>query len=164
MTETSTPANVPFYRSTSTMWTEGRDSYGRRTRSLYATHRGQWGTVAVVVTMPKAWVESHGDDRYMVSDWRAEKAGQRPEPVYFSSLAAAKAHAEGLVRTFTEDELAVLDAYAKVVAAADANKLTEWAQHHREGIRTWIDANRDTADVHEVLRRIVKAELDRRTR
>lgn len=166
MTETTATATVPFYASTVTMWTASKDRYGRPTKSLYATHRGQWGTVAVVVTMPKVWVESHGDDRYMVSDWRAEQNfhNSRPEPRYFRSLARAKAHAESLVRPLTDAELEVLDAYAGVVANATADSLVDWAQHHDAGKqRAIIDGNRDQADIHEVMRRIVKRELDRRT-
>jgi hypothetical protein len=167
----------PFYATTERYWFKGRDSYGRTTHSLKATHRGQHGTVAVVVVMPKAWVESHGDDRYLVSDWRAEQVGQRPEPVYFRTLAKAKAHAESLVRPLAAGELDALDAYYRVVAAeADANKLTEWAQHHRTGASAALrrhadsdlavvrDAARDQADMHEVMRRIVVQEINRRTR
>jgi hypothetical protein len=90
MTTTSTATETPFYAATGTYWFKGRDKYGRTNYSLKATHRGQHGTVAVVVVMPKAWVESHGDDRYMVSDWRVEQRDSRPEPVYFRSLTKAK--------------------------------------------------------------------------
>jgi hypothetical protein len=164
MTTNCTEIPAP-YASTLTSWSETRDSYGRRTRSLHATHRGQWGTVAVVVTLPKAWVESYGDDRYMVSDWRMEQSNSRPEPVHFRSLAEAKRYAESLIRRLTAEEIAVLDAYTTAVAETpDANMLEAMAQHHRDGIRAAWDTDRDKADLHEVMRRIVVGEMNRRTR
>lgn len=170
----------PVYASTERYWFKDRDSYGRATYSLKATHRGLHGTVAVVVVLPKAWVESHGNDRYMVSDRTAEKP-QRflagTGPIHFTTLAKAKAHAEGLVRPLTAGELDALDAYSRVVRAeADANKLTEWASHHRAeshaATRRWTEtdneavrkAARDQADMHEVMRQIVTTEINRRTR
>lgn len=163
-TNSATETPAAFYASTATYWfTSGHDKYGRRTQQLKATHRGQYGTVAVVVTMPKAWVESHGDDRYMVSDWRVEQRDSRPEPVYFRSLAKAKLHAEALVRLLTADEIDGLDAYGRVLAAeADVNKLAEWATLHRASVRAYWDTDRDKADMHEVMRRMVAAEIDRR--
>lgn len=94
---TNTTAPAPAATPAASWFPAKRDSYGRSTRHLYATHRGSWGTVAVVVTMPKSWVESHGSDRYMVSDWRREVAHTRPEPVFFTTLAKAKAYAESLI-------------------------------------------------------------------
>lgn len=170
----------PFYAATERYWFKDRDSYGRTTYSLKATHRGQHGTVAVVVVLPKSWVESHGNDRYMVSDWTAEKPARflaGNGPIHFTTLAKAKAHAEGLVRSLAAGELDALDAYYRVVhAEQDMNKLGEWAQHHRtEGqaaIRRWTETDneavrtsaRDQADMHEVMRRIVTTEINRRTR
>lgn len=165
MTENCATKTPAFYAGTTTMWTDAsRDRYGRPTRELYATHRGQWGTVAVVVTMPKSYVDGGHGKRYMVSDWRMELRGTRPEPRDFDTLAGAKAYAESLVRPLNLAEILTLDAYAKAVAGADANKLETWAQHHRDGIRANWDTDRDAADIHEVMRRIVVAELNRRTR
>lgn len=162
MTTTETTTVPAFYAGTLTSWMKGRDSYGRTTQSLYATHRGQWGTVAVVVTMPKAWVESHGDDRYLVSDWRREMQASRPEPRYFRSLADAKAYAEGLVRPLTEAELEALAAYDKAVQAEpDANLITKWASMHHASMTNRAS---DLDQLHTVMHRICTTELNRRTR
>lgn len=156
MTETSRP-----YASTLTSWMRGRDSYGRSTQTFYAVHRGQWGIVAVVTTLPQAWVDSHGSDRYMVSDWRREAQAGRPQPEHFTTLARAKAFAESLLRPLTEAEIDGLDAYAAAIAdERDANKLLTYATHHNTARQVITGPG---ADLHALMHRIVTRELDRRS-
>lgn len=149
------------WANTGTSWMADRDRYGRTTRTLYATHRGRWQVVAVLVTMPKAWVESHGDDRFMVSDWRDEVADSRPEPRYFRSRPAAVAYAESLVRPLTAAEVEVIDAYASATAGATDEQVVRWAQFHSEAMRELYGT--DLGAIHAVLHGVCRRELNRRT-
>lgn len=158
MTTTSTATHSAIPTLGATWYSPERDGYGRPVRRLYASHRGAWGQVAAVTTLPKTWVDSHGADRWVVSDLRPE-AGHRTEPVHFFSLAKAKAYAETLLAPLTEDELMGLRAYETVVRAeADTNKLVEWARMHAEK----SDVT-DPANLHHVMRRICTTEINRRT-
>jgi len=137
-----------------------RDGYGRPVRRLYASHRGAWTQVAAITTLPQTWVDSHGSDRWMVSDLRREVAHTRPAPMHCTSMAKARAYAESLVSPLTEDELEGLRAYeAAVQAETDNNKLVAWAAMHAEKAD-----DTDAGNLHGVMRRIVGAELNRRSR
>lgn len=74
-----------------------KDSYGRPTAPFYATHRGRWGLIAVVVTMPKAYRELHPDEAFMIVD-RRDDADPDAKPRFSASRAQAKAYAASLVR------------------------------------------------------------------
>lgn len=71
--------------TTLTFWTDGRDDYGRRVHYFHAPR-----TVAVVVRLPKPWIEVHGKAKsYLVNIW----ADPQENVTYHPTLAAAKAHA-----------------------------------------------------------------------
>lgn len=94
------PAPAAAAAEVYTMWTKGRDKYGRTYADLYGPARDgrAWTVVASVITMPKVWVEQYGT-RYMVTDHVAIGTAAKPQDAttMFVKRAEAIAYADTLV-------------------------------------------------------------------